>query len=75
MFQRYWPVKKALRAPSSVTTDGFGNVFVLYPQPANQAPAAIVKYTGNGKILTSWTVPLRALASPARPPDLLEPLT
>jgi hypothetical protein len=63
---RSWASRKAWQAPSSVTTDGFGNVYVLYPQPLNQAPATIVKYTGVGKVLASWTVPFAGSIAASR---------
>lgn len=57
---RNWIYNKHLQAPSSVTTDDFGNVYVLYPHEEE-----IVKYTADGKkVLASWNVPFaRAIAA------------
>jgi DNA-binding beta-propeller fold protein YncE len=52
-FVRAWSYKHA--TPTSVTTDAFGNVYVLYQQTET-----IVKFSGEGKkvvVLASWSVP------------------
>ena len=64
---RAWSYNKALQAPGSVTTDGFGDVYVLYPHPLHQAPATIEKFTGDGKkLLASWTVPFASAIAATR---------
>lgn len=50
---RGWTYKK--EAPGSITTDAFGDVYVLYPQTGT-----IVKFSGEAKkvkVLASWNVP------------------